>query len=154
MMPFSAVLFDLDGTLLDTAPDLIATVNEVLRLEGIAPVAAHTLENEASNGGTHLLRCALGEEKLQELGLERLRQAFLDIYAANICQHTQFFAGIAELLELLAMAKIPWGVVTNKPEALAHSLIQHWPVFEQSQILIGGDTLTWSKPHPAPCLRL
>lgn len=152
MMPFSAVLFDLDGTLLDTAPDLITTVNEILRREGLAPVAPETLKNEASNGGTHLLRCALGEARLEALGCERLRQDFMDIYAANICQNTQFFSGVDALLNCLNKAKIPWGIVTNKPEYLARHLIAHWPVFEHCQILIGGDTLMWSKPHPAPLL--
>ncbi len=152
MTPYQAILFDLDGTLLDTAPDLIYAVNQVLQQEGLCAVEPALLTGEASNGGSHLLRCALGEEKFNALGPDRLYQAFLACYQANLYQQTDLFAGIASLLARLDDHKIPWGVITNKSEALARTLLHHWPVFARCQILLGGDSLPWKKPHAAPLI--
>ena len=122
-MPLGCVLFDLDGTLLDTAPDLGAAVNHVLISEGFAPLSDDIIRQTTSHGALGLLRAGLGDELLEELGATRLRTALLDYYAANLCVGTRPYEGMVDLIEWLDEKKLPWGIVTNKPGFLTEPLL-------------------------------
>lgn len=121
------VLFDLDGTLLDTAPDLGAAVNHVLISEGFAPLSDDIIRQTTSHGALGLLRAGLGDELLEELGATRLRTTLLDYYAANLCVGTRPYEGMVDLIEWLDDKKLPWGIVTNKPGFLSEPLLAALP---------------------------
>ncbi|MGL5949737.1 MAG: HAD-IA family hydrolase [Aeromonas sp.] len=148
--PLACVLFDLDGTLLDTAPDLGAAVNHVLIHAGFAPLSDALVRQTASHGALALLKAGLTEEELAELGAERLRQALLDFYAAHLCVGTRPYAGIVELIEWLDERELPWGIVTNKPGFLTEPLIAALPEFARCAVIVSADTLPVRKPDPAP----
>lgn len=151
MNKVKAVLFDLDGTLLDTADDLGNALNHVLRSHGQATVNAHTYRKAASHGSIAMLTLGFGSA-ITQFDMASLRQQFLDYYQANICVDTKLFDGAAALLESLNERSIDWGIVTNKPELLTLKLLPHFSCFDQSKIVVGGDTTAHSKPHPAPML--
>ncbi|WP_427977653.1 phosphoglycolate phosphatase [Agarivorans sp.] len=146
-----AVLFDLDGTLLDTAPDLGAAANFVLSQHQQAPLSLEQARQLSSHGAIGLLKAGFGEAWAEQ-AQNQLRQQLLDYYQQYICQGTDFFPGIRQALQWLNQQQIPWGVVTNKPEHLSKLLLAHFVEFEQSAVLIGGDTLAQRKPDPAPML--
>lgn len=145
-----AVLFDLDGTLLDTAPDLGAALNQVLAAEQRPLVTAEEYTPLASHGSAGLLRYAYGDEFEQRR--DELRSAFLSAYAANIAAQTKPFHGVGELLQQLQQRAIPVAIVTNKPHALTAQLVPCYPEFAHIQVVISGDTLAVAKPNPEPLL--
>lgn len=145
------VLFDLDGTLLDTADDLGAALNHLLKTYGFPAVSSKKYRLVASDGVYPLLDLGF-KEQLCKFDKEVLRQEFLDYYLANIATHTQLFPGIEQLLTLIENANIPWGIVTNKPAFLTDPLLLHFKQFKKSQSNISGDTIKERKPHPAPML--
>jgi phosphoglycolate phosphatase len=149
---FSGVLFDLDGTLLDTANDLGEALNFVLNKYGLAPVSRERYRPIASDGALGLLTLGFAD-KLADYDYEQLRKEFLAYYQDNIAVYTCLYPGVAELLTALNDRKIPWGVVTNKPEGLTQQLLPHYPEFKQCLSLIGGDSLANRKPHPEPILK-
>ena len=146
-----AVLFDLDGTLLDTANDLGEALNYVLNKYNFPTVAREHYRPVASNGAKGLLELGFGEQ-LDEFDYDVLRQEFLAHYQENIAVHTCLYPGISELLTELNKQDIPWGVVTNKPEGLTSLLLPYFDEFKNCQVMVGGDTLKERKPHPAPLL--
>jgi len=146
-----AVLFDLDGTLLDTANDLGEALNHVLKSKGLPLIEKSIYRPIASDGSLGLLTLGFGEH-LPLYDFEELRQQFLDYYEANIAVHTCLYPGIEDLLTALNEMGIPWGIVTNKPEYLSKILVPKFPQFSQCKTLIAGDTLPQRKPHPAPVL--
>ncbi|WDD96849.1 HAD family hydrolase [Thalassomonas actiniarum] len=148
---YQGVLFDLDGTLLDTANDLGAALNHVLEQHDMAQVPPEAFRPVASDGAKGLLELGFGDT-LTELDYEQLRQQFLRYYRENIAKHTCFYRGIVPLLTALNERNIPWGVVTNKPIALTQKLLPHYPLFEHCAVTVGGDSLAQRKPHPAPLL--
>lgn len=148
---YDAVLFDLDGTLLDTADDLGAAVNFVLREHQFPELNREQYWPLASHGARGLLQKGFAEQ-LNDFDFPTLRQQLLDYYHQNIAVHTRFFAGVSELLASLSTRDIPWAVVTNKPEALTHQLLRYFPEFSACQSIIGGDTLSVAKPHPQSLL--
>jgi 2-phosphoglycolate phosphatase len=148
----SGVLFDLDGTLLDTANDLGAALNFVLRKYNLAEVAREDYRPIASDGALGLLTLGFADD-LDAYDYEQLRAEFLAFYEDNIAVHTCLYPGVTELLSTLNEQKIPWGVVTNKPEGLTRKLLPHYPEFEKCLSLIGGDTFVNRKPHPEPILK-
>ncbi len=145
------VLFDLDGTLLDTAADLGASLNYLMQKYGFAEIPYEHYRLVASDGVYPLLQLGF-KQQLVNFDKEKLRQEFLDYYLQNIATHTQLFPGVNELLARLAAENIPWGIVTNKPEFLTTPLLKCFPELTASQSNISGDTLAHSKPHPAPML--
>ncbi|TRX56625.1 HAD family hydrolase [Thalassomonas sp. M1454] len=151
MPNIKGVLFDLDGTLLDTAKDLGASLNYLMDKYGFAKVSYDEYRLVASDGVYPLLDLGF-KEQLQNFDKEVLRQEFLDYYLANIAAHTQLFPGIKELLAYLDEQSIPWGIVTNKPEFLTTPLLKCFAELELSKSNISGDTLPQRKPHPAPML--
>lgn len=145
------VLFDLDGTLADTAPDLAYALNRVLTEQGRAELPFETIRPVVSHGGIALIQLGFGLEPEQP-GFEPLRQRLLAIYRDNIARHTTLFEGMAQLLDTLEARALNWGVVTNKPGWLTEPLLQALGLYERAAAIVSGDTLPERKPHPAPML--
>lgn len=148
-----AVLFDLDGTLLDTAPDMAAAINQLLREEGRTPLEFAQIRPHVSHGARALVRLGFPNAALSEADeLNRLRLRFLDIYRDLLAEETRIFEGIPEALTRLESAGIPWGIVTNKPGWLTEPLLQEMNLHQRARIVVSADTLEHRKPHPAPLL--
>lgn len=145
-----AILFDLDGTLADTAPDLAAAVNQVRAARGLPPTPYEILRPVASAGARGLLGAAFGL-KPDDAEYEALRTAFLNNYERAIAVHSHLFNGIPALLANLAERQLSWGVVTNKAARFTDLLIPQIGL-QASQCVVSGDTTPYSKPHPAPLL--
>jgi phosphoglycolate phosphatase len=144
-----AVLFDLDGTLVDTAPDMGAALNNLLLEENFEPLPLATIRPLVSQGGLVLTRLGFAD-KVQEAEIEPLRQRYLQHYHAIVADESRLFDGYAEILDELEARSIPWGIVTNKPEWLTHPLLEQLDLAERIGVVIGGDTLEQRKPHPLP----
>ncbi|WP_017445241.1 HAD family hydrolase [Gayadomonas joobiniege] len=145
----AAILFDLDGTLLDTARDLGETLNRLLAARNLPKISYQAYRPIASHGALGLLNLGL-KDHFGEDQIHALRNEFLKSYEANISLHTDFFEGMSECLMALENKNIPWGVVTNKPAFLTDQLLLNYPVFKNCAVVVSGDTLTEKKPHPAP----
>jgi len=149
-----AVLFDLDGTFADTAPDLAAALNQVLQEEGKKPLTLETIRPVVSHGGIALIRLGFHftEQQINEKNseFERLRLRLLAIYLNDICTLTTVFEGIEELLAKLEGNNIAWGIVTNKPAWLTDPLMKKMGYTERAAAIISGDTTIERKPHPEP----
>jgi 2-phosphoglycolate phosphatase len=150
-MTVDAVLFDLDGTLVDTAPDLVAALNDMLRDRDLPPMPFAVARNEVSNGATGLVRLGFGDA-LPAAELEALRQRFIDFYAGKICVYSKFFRGLHGFCELLSRSGLPWGIVTNKPRLMTLALLERLEAGPLAGSIVGGDQLPQRKPHPAPLL--
>ncbi len=150
-MRIRTVLFDLDGTLLDTAPDLADALNRVLVENHRQPLPFDTIRGVVSHGGKALIELgfSLDDSKPE---FDPLRQRLLAIYRDNIARRTRPFPGMAGLLEKLEQRGLNWGVVTNKPAWLTEPLLKELGLFERAACVISGDTLNERKPHPAPML--
>ena len=141
-----AVLFDLDGTLVDSAGDLMAALSHVRKTIGLTePTPAHAA-NFVSGGAAAMMRAGLPADWHDEI--ERLRNDFLDYYAQNICVHSKLYPGAMELFARLNEQGIAWGIVTNKPIALARELTRALKL--EHAAMLGGDSLAVKKPDPAP----
>ncbi|WP_371378927.1 HAD family hydrolase [Thalassotalea aquiviva] len=151
MNKIEGVLFDLDGTLLDTAKDLGETLNFILQQHDIAPLSFHQYRITAANGVKALLELGF-KEQLVELDINNLIQQFFAHYQQNIAHHTKFYDGIEAMLDSLNNSNIPWGIVTNKPGFLTTPLLAQFDIFAHSKTNISGDTLSRRKPHPEPML--
>jgi N-acetyl-D-muramate 6-phosphate phosphatase len=147
----AAMLFDLDGTLVDTAPDLCNAVNRVLAGLGEPAVPLARLREVVSKGGRAMLSVAL--PGTDEAARDALLPAFLGYYAEALAVDSRTFPGIDDLLAALDARGVRWGIVTNKPEALAAAVVDGFGWTRRCAVLVGGDTLPLRKPDPAP-LRL
>lgn len=145
----AVVLFDLDGTLVDTADDLGAALNFVLRSKGLPQVSAEAYRPVASHGAKGLLELGFGT-RIGEFDFTEIRNALLGYYAQHVADHSRCFAGVAELLDYLRQQNIRYGVVTNKPWRLAKSLLRQLPELHDCAVLLGGDSLPVRKPDPSP----
>ena len=145
------ILFDLDGTLADTAPDLGFALNTMRGARGLPPLAIASLRSYASLGARGLLSIGFGLMPGDEQ-YEAMRDEFLDAYARNLCRDTRLFAGMPALLDALEQRGLRWGVVTNKAERFALPLIAALNLAERAACVIGGDTTGRTKPDPAPLL--
>ena len=146
-----AVLFDLDGTLADTAPDLAHALNRTLEHYGQPALPFEAIRPVVSHGGIALIRRGFGMEPEDE-GFEERRQHLLEVYLNNICTHTRLFPGMDTVLARLCARNMPWGVVTNKPSWLTDPLMAALPMPCSTEVIVSGDTLPQRKPHPAPLL--
>jgi N-acetyl-D-muramate 6-phosphate phosphatase len=144
------VLFDLDGTLLDTAPDMAAALNRLRISEGLAALPYLQIRPLVSHGAPRLLRLAFGEPDAERH--ESLRQRFLDFYRAALAVHTRLFDGFEAVLSAIERSGLRWGIVTNKPGWLAAPLVAEVGLAERCACLVAGDTLAERKPHPLPLL--
>jgi len=145
----AAVLFDLDGTLLDTAPDMTHALNCLLEEEGKKPLPNEHCRDHVSHGSIAMVTLGFGENQTPD-DLERRRQRFLHLYEKNLCVDTKCFDGMDETLNFLEEQGIHWGVVTNKPAFLTDPLLQELGLYERACSVISGDTLAQRKPDPAP----
>jgi phosphoglycolate phosphatase len=145
-----ALLLDLDGTLLDTAPDMAAALNVLLIEEQRPPMPFAQIRPVVSHGSVGLLRLAFGELPADEH--QRLQQRFLAIYRQALAVHSQLFAGFTELLQELRTRQLRWGIVTNKPGWLTDPLLATLGISAQADCVVSGDTLQQRKPHPLPLL--
>nr|WP_086938797.1 HAD-IA family hydrolase [Thaumasiovibrio occultus] len=146
-----ALLFDLDGTLLDTAPDMGAAANAVLADHGHAPLTHAQIQANTSYGARGLLKAGFGDDLVNH-DPQQLRQAFLDYYAKDICIGTAYYPEIETVLTTLHEQAIPWGIMTNKPGFLTELLLPYFPLLRRANIICCGDTLPFAKPHPEPLL--
>lgn len=149
---YKGVFFDLDGTLADTAPDLVAAANLLRTARGLEPLPYETLRPKASAGARGLIEGAFGYDN-NHPQFEELRDEFLENYEKNICVHSKLFEGMPELLQLFEETHILWGIVTNKVERFTHPLLKLMQLHERSSAIVSGDTTPHSKPHPAPILK-
>ncbi|MEO8748305.1 MAG: HAD-IA family hydrolase [Rhodanobacter sp.] len=144
------VLFDLDGTLLDSAPDLYAALQAQCAEEEVVAPPYATVRAVVSRGATAVLRCAFGRRG--EAALAGLLPRYLELYQVVMAEHTHAFAGIDRLLELIEARGWVWGIVTNKAGYLTHELVRRIGWSGRAGAVIAGDTLPVKKPDPAPVL--
>jgi len=145
------ILFDLDGTLADTAPDLAATANAMRIARGLEALPLHALRPLASHGARGMLGRALGAGPEQP-GFDALRAEFLALYEAGLCVDTRLFDGIAALLDDLDSAGRRWGIVTNKIARFTGPLARALDLDRRAACIVSGDSTPHAKPHPAPLL--
>lgn len=147
------ILFDLDGTLLDTAPDLTHAMNILLLKYGLSPVSIEQLRPHISKGSAHMVSYCFNispRENTTSAQLRALAKEFVDIYAQYPAQYTRPFPGVENLISTLLLNHYQWGLVTNKLEHLAVAILAKFPFSQSSQCIIGGDTLPRAKPYPDP----
>jgi N-acetyl-D-muramate 6-phosphate phosphatase len=146
---YQAVLFDLDGTLCDTALDFTLALNRLLAEEQRKSLSLSQLRSQVSNGALAIIQTAFPDIE-DESTLLSLRSRLINYYQQNIVWHTQLYPGMDKLLDQLAKQNIPWGVVSNKPEFLTRDIMQRLSLRYAPSAIIGGDTLAVAKPHPEP----
>lgn len=149
--PIDGVLFDLDGTILDTAADLGAAANALLKRDGLPLLSDDVIFHTASQGALALIQAGYGLN-LSDDQYADLRAQFLDQYENNIAIHTTYFDGAQALLTALNEHNIPWGIVTNKPYFYTKVLLQSFELLNNCQVTVCGDTLAQRKPQPEPLL--
>ena len=146
-----AVLFDLDGTLVDTAPDLGYALNLQRGRHGLPPLAESVIRPQASHGARGLLGVGFDLQP-DAPHYDIMREEFLQLYSENICHHSKPFPGILDLLSALEARNLAWGVVTNKPARFTEPLMSILDLAERASCIVSGDTCPQCKPHPAPML--
>lgn len=144
-----AVLFDLDGTLADTAPDLGGALNQLLTEQGHSPLAMAQLRPHVSSGARGLIGAALGITPADP-SYPALQQRFLSIYRDMLCTNTRLFEGMAEHLDVLDAQGIPWGIVTNKSQRFAIPLLEGLGLRQRCLCMVCGDSAQRPKPHAHP----
>ncbi|ABM19571.1 MULTISPECIES: phosphoglycolate phosphatase [Marinobacter] len=147
----AAVLFDLDGTLIDTAPDFIRCLNQLRQQHGMPALPAEQIRRSVSNGARAMIRVGFGLEPEHE-GYPEKHTAFLDLYELGVAVETTLFPGMDVLLSSLESRGIPWGIVTNKPARFAVPLIEALDLAQRCAALICPDHVAERKPHPESLL--
>jgi len=147
-----AVLFDLDGTFADTAPDLGRALNRLRVEQRLEPLPIAIMRAHASSGARGLLKAGLGLTPESD-GYDVLRDRFLELYAENLCVETRLFEGIPELLSMIEARDLPWGIVTNKAKRFTEPLLRTLAVGHRAACIVSGDSTPHIKPHPAPLLQ-
>ena len=145
----AAILFDLDGTFADTAPDLGYALNTLLEARGKQALPIERLRTVASSGARGLLGLGFGIAP-GDSAYDALAAEFLNLYEQNLCRNTCLFPGIAELIATLEERTIPWGIVTNKAERFTFPLMRLLALDQRAGCVICGDTTPYRKPHPQP----
>lgn len=145
-----AVLFDLDGTLIDTAADFIRIIQNMCREKGCEIVAGDLIRTQVSEGARAMVKLVYPELDVTDEVFLAHRQRFLDIYGADIAVDTDLFEGMYPLLEELEAAQIPWGIVTNKPRWLSEALLQALNLTERCSVLVCPEDVSNTKPDPEP----
>jgi N-acetyl-D-muramate 6-phosphate phosphatase len=150
-MSLELVLFDLDGTLMDTAPDMGNALN-ILRAEhNLAPLSADRIRPQVSHGAMGLLKLGFGIEP-QDARFAEMRARYLDIYEQHLADDTHLFHGMDKVLDGLEKQGITWGIVTNKPGWLTEPLLEARGLKARAACVVSGDTVARRKPHPDPLL--
>ena len=147
---YSSVLFDLDGTLVDTAPDLVGVLHDMLRSHEREPLPYELARSHVSNGAIGLLK--IGFPEIEHYYMSPMHVEYLERYEQRICVESKLFDAMPELLDELDAGRVPWGIVTNKPEGVTRLLLDELGLLSRSTCTVAGDTLAERKPHPAPLL--
>jgi phosphoglycolate phosphatase len=147
----SAVLFDLDGTLIDSAPDLGAAADQMRVARGMPSLPLASYRHMAGAGARGMLEVAFGIG-VNDPGYDTMREEFFSNYAACMTERTVVFDGVQELIGHLEQMQLPWGVVTNKSSRFTDPLTRAMPLFVNAGAIVSGDTTPHAKPHPAPLL--
>lgn len=147
----SAVLFDLDGTLIDSAPDLGAAADKMRTDRFLDPIPLSLYRPMAGAGARGMIAVAFGLTP-QDAAFEALKEEFFLNYEARLVKNTHVFDGVAELIARICDAGLKWGVVTNKSARFTLPLTRAMPLFTTARTIISGDTMAHAKPHPAPLL--
>ena len=145
-----AVLFDLDGTLIDTAADFIRIIQQMCRDEGRQVVEAALIRTQVSEGARAMVKLVYPELEVDDPVFLGHRQRFLDVYGENIAVDTDLFEGMYPLLADLEQRQIPWGIVTNKPRWLSEALLEALNLTQRCAVLICPEDVTHTKPDPEP----
>jgi len=145
-----AVLFDLDGTLLDTAPDMVGALNALRRERLLAPLPFATIRSTVSHGSARVVKAGFPDADPQTQ--LQLQQRFLEIYRGALSRETRLFPGMDEVLDALATLRIKTGIVTNKPAWLTDPLLVDLSLRARFACVVSGDTVAERKPHPLPLL--
>lgn len=145
-----AVLFDLDGTLIDTAADFIRIIQDMCRAENCEVVAADLIRTQVSEGARAMVKLVYPHLEVDDPVFLAHRQRFLDLYGADIAVETDLFEGMYPLLEELEARGIPWGIVTNKPRGLSEALLAALNLTERCTVLVCPEDVTRTKPDPEP----
>lgn len=144
-----AVLFDLDGTLVDTAPDLACALNAVLQQQQLEALPYSVIRPIVSNGADALIKFGFGSE-LPDEQYQTIKSNFIRYYQQNIAAQSILFTGLEQALQHLEKAEIPWGIVTNKPEYLTRPLLKKMDLYQRAGCIVCGDQVNNPKPHPEP----
>lgn len=149
--PYAGIFFDLDGTLADTAPDLVAATNQLLTARNLEPKPYEFLRPYASAGARGLLEGAFGISP-EHVDFILLRDEFFANYEKALLVESKLFDGIDHLLDQMDAAKLPWGIITNKSERFTNPLTDLMGLRQRAVSTVSGDTTPYSKPHPEPIL--
>ena len=144
-----AILFDLDGTLIDSNPEIVAAINHVRAIHGVAPISLEKMRPYISLGAAQMIKIS-SPELVETQNFDELLQAMLESYQAKILNPPQLYPGIHEALTWLTEQNTPWGIVTNKNTQLTEAILKHDTPLQHHQALVCGDTLPECKPDPAP----
>ncbi|HVP87089.1 MAG TPA: HAD-IA family hydrolase [Casimicrobiaceae bacterium] len=150
-LPVRAVLFDLDGTLADTAADLAAAVNRIRADRELPPLAVPLLRPHASDGTRGMLDAGLGVRR-GDPEFDALKDAFLENYQSALCEHTRLFPDAERVLDEIERRGLRWGIVTNKAARFTLPLLEQLDLVRRAATIVCGDTTAQPKPHPAPLL--
>lgn len=148
MSDIRTILFDLDGTLIDTAPDMAKSLNILLEEENHLPLPFDVIRPVVSNGSVALVKLGFGD--IEGEYLERLKKRYLEIYQQRLCIDSKLFEGMSELLKHIESEGKNWGVVTNKPGWLTIPLMEQIGLLDRAACVVSGDTTPNRKPHPEP----
>ena len=147
----AAVLFDLDGTLIDSAPDLAGTANAMRQARGMEPLPYHRLRPMVGSGARGMVGAAFGIVPGDE-GFEAMRDEFLARYAQGLLERTRVFERMLPVVAQIEQAGLPWGIVTNKHARFTQPVVDGLGLAPRAAVVVSGDTTPHSKPHPAPLL--
>jgi phosphoglycolate phosphatase len=145
-----AILFDMDGTVLDTAPDMAAALNTLRAEQGLAPMAYDEVRSEVSHGAKRVVRSAFPDA--EDGRFAALQRRFLEIYRGALSGGTQLFPGMSQVLDALAARRLKAGIVTNKAGWLTEPLLEQLDLRARFDCVVSGDTVAECKPHPLPLL--
>ncbi len=145
-----AILFDLDGTLLDTAPDMVGALNALRGQEGCAPLPYNEVRSAVSHGAARVVKCGFPDAMPDRAAM--LQRRFLEIYRGALSRDTRLFPGMDGVLDVLAERHLKSGIVTNKPAWLTEPLLDEMGLRARFACVVSGDTVAERKPHPLPML--